>query len=90
VRSALLAIAVSLGLAGCSEVEPLLMAPVQASDANARCSAIRAELDANDAAREALTNASGKEMIALQARQQTLTNLEFQRCAPPPPVLATQ
>jgi uncharacterized protein YcfL len=78
---AALAIVVGLALTACSEIEPLLMSPTQGADANSSCSVIQAELDAND---KTLANASGKEAAALQARRQTLTSLEFQRCAPLP------
>jgi hypothetical protein len=102
--------ALALALAGCAGRDPQPIATVQATDANATCAMIGAEIEANNIKVKELAGeegakvaqnvaagaagifipvlwfgmdfkgAAGKEVAALQARQQYLATLATERC----------
>jgi hypothetical protein len=105
-------VAVAVLCTACAGRDPMPVATVQVTDANASCAMIAAEIEANNIKVRELADeqglkvgqnvaagvagivvwpllfamdfkgAAGKEVAALQARQQYLTTLATERCAP--------
>ena len=89
-------IIVGLLLAGCAGRAPQPIATVQPQDVSASCAMITAEIEANNIKVKELADeqmlfamdwqgSAGKDVAALQARQQFLTNLALDRCKPETP-----
>jgi hypothetical protein len=89
------AIAAGVALSSCAGRDAQPISTVQQQDAYSDCTMIRAEIDANNQKAKQLANeqmdfkgAAGQDAANLQARQEYLTQLAVQRCAPgyrPPP-----
>jgi hypothetical protein len=77
---------VAMALGACAGRDTVLT--VQAQDSTASCTQIQAEILANHI--RILKGAADKQLAALQARQQYLTTLAIERCAPTPPPQDTQ
>ena len=75
-----------MALGACADRDTVLT--VQSQDSTASCTQIQAEIPATQI--RILKGAADKELAALQARQQYLTTLAIERCAPTPPPQDTQ
>ena len=81
---------IAMALGACADRDTVLT--VQPQDSTASCTQIQAEIPANyiRILKGAADGAADKELAALQARQQYLTTLAIERCAPTRPPQDTQ